>query len=90
MQTKHELFFSLHERWNYHFSSTCSHQVLIDVIFHHYSWVRTKSELLLKTKSWAHKNDKNWNELIEIEFLTDFSGTDPINNYNYKDESNSK
>jgi len=38
-------------------------------MIHHYSWVRTKKEMLKKSKSWGHYNDKNWNKLIEEEFL---------------------
>jgi len=82
-EVKYDLFFSKHERWNYNFSITCTHQILTDIIFHHYSWVRTKSELLLKTSSWAHQNDKDWAELLDYEFSHDFTGIDPVHNYNY-------
>ncbi len=35
---------------------------------HHYSWVRTKEECLLKTRTWSHRNDENWPKLIEEAF----------------------
>lgn len=43
---------------------------------HHYSWVRTKEEALLKGRSWSHRNDKDWNSLIEDAFET--KNTDQI------------
>jgi len=52
-------------------------------LVHHYSWVRDKNDMLKKTKNWGHKDDKNWKELIEQEFLRPFNGTDFIHNYNY-------
>jgi len=35
---------------------------------HHYSWVRTKEEMIKKTETWGHFKDKNWKQLIEEEF----------------------
>jgi hypothetical protein len=52
-------------------------------LIHHYSWVRTKEEMLLKVKNWGHNNDKNWIALVEEEFSRDFNGTDFVHNYNY-------
>ena len=44
---------------------------------HHYSWVRTKEEMLAKVSSWGHSNDRaNWTDLIEQEFSRPFDGTD--------------
>lgn len=35
---------------------------------HHYSWVRTKEECLWKAKTWGHRNDEDWKEIIEKSF----------------------
>lgn len=51
---------------------------------HHYSWVRTKEELLIKVKNWGHRGEKPWANLIEEEFSRDFNGTDFIHNYRYE------
>lgn len=51
---------------------------------HHYSWVKTKEELLKKTSSWAHYWEKQWHELIEQEYEKPFSGKDFIYNHSYK------
>jgi hypothetical protein len=53
-------------------------------MFHHFSWVRTKDEMLKKVRSWGHKADRNWVELVEKEFSGDFQGTDFIHGYQYK------
>ena len=29
-------------------------------LVHHYSWVRTKEEMLRKVKSWGHSGDTSW------------------------------
>jgi hypothetical protein len=50
---------------------------------HHYSWYRTKDEMLQKVKNWGHKNDTNWIDLVEEEFSRPFNGTDFIHGYNY-------
>lgn len=50
---------------------------------HHYSWVRTKEEMLKKVYNWGHKNDTNWLELVEEEFSRPFSGTDFVHGYEY-------
>lgn len=55
-----------------------------DPMFHHFSWVRTKEEMLKKVGSWGHKMDKNWAELVENEFAAPFRGTDFIHGYQYK------
>lgn len=52
---------------------------------HHYSWVRTKKEMLKKVKSWGHREDKNWEALIEKEFSGEFSGKDFLHGYSYKE-----
>lgn len=45
-------------------------------LFHHYSWVRSKEEMIKKVKNWGHTLDKNWEALIEEEFSRPFNGTD--------------
>jgi hypothetical protein len=52
-------------------------------LLHHFSWVRTKEEMIKKVQNWGHNNDRNWIELIEKEFSHPFNGTDFINNYKY-------
>ncbi len=44
-------------------------------MIHHYSWVRTKEEMLKKV-IWGHFWERNWKELIEQEFSGPFSGKD--------------
>lgn len=51
---------------------------------HHFSWVRSKEEMLKKVKNWGHLNESNWVDKIEDEFSRDFNGTDFINGYQYK------
>jgi hypothetical protein len=53
-------------------------------MFHHFSWVRTREEMLKKVQSWGHKGDRNWIELVEKEFASDFRGTDFIHGYQYR------
>lgn len=50
-------------------------------MIHHYSWVKTKEQMLTKVKTWGHKNDKNWNELIEKEFQKEESLKDFVHGY---------
>jgi hypothetical protein len=57
-------------------------------LVHHYSWVRTKEEMLKKVKNWGHKYDKNWNELIEEEFSRPFDGKDFVHGYSYNTVEN--
>ena len=53
-------------------------------MFHHYSWVRTKDEMLKKVQSWGLKADRNWSELVHKDFSTPFSGIDFVYGYKYK------
>ena len=64
-----------------------------DPIAHHYSWVRSKEEMLKKINSWGHNTDKDWKTLVEKCFSTEFTGqprkelgwrTDIVHNYTYK------
>jgi hypothetical protein len=55
-----------------------------DPFIHHYSWVRTKQEMLNKVQNWGHKDDKqDWVSKIEEEFSREFNGTDFIHQYKY-------
>lgn len=50
---------------------------------HHYSWVRTKEQMLRKVSTWGHAFDKDWVSLIEEEFSRPFNGTDFVHGYEY-------
>lgn len=50
-------------------------------LIHHFSWVRTKEEMINKVKNWAHKDDQNWLELVENEFSSPFTNKDFIYGY---------
>ena len=77
------------ERQQFHVGTNFIHggynHILLDgkPMIHHFSWVRTKDEMLKKVKNWGHKNDTNWEDLIEAEFSKPFSGTDFIHGYEY-------
>lgn len=53
------------------------------VVFHHYSWVRTREQMLKKVQSWGHKNDKDWASLVNDLFDKGFTGKDFVHNYQY-------
>jgi len=53
-------------------------------LFHHFSWVRTKEEMLKKVQTWGHRNDRNWQELVQSEFEAPFKGTDFIHGYRFR------
>jgi hypothetical protein len=53
-------------------------------MFHHYSWVRTREEMLKKVQSWGHKGDRDWVTLVQEEFSGPFRGTDFVHGYSYK------
>lgn len=53
-------------------------------MFHHYSWVRTREEMLRKVKSWGHKSDRNWEVLVKKEFDQPFQGVDFVHQYRFK------
>lgn len=51
---------------------------------HHFSWVRSKDQMLRKVRAWGHRNDRHdWDALVEKEFACDFSGTDFIKGLKY-------
>lgn len=53
-------------------------------LIHHYSWVRTKAEMLQKVASWGHKHDRDWVADIEAEFSGPFKGRDFVHRYKYR------
>ena len=53
-------------------------------MIHHYSWVRTKDEMLKKVQTFGHKSDGDWISLVENEFSQDFKGIDFIHGYKYE------
>ena len=52
-------------------------------LIHHYSWVRTKKDLLKKINSWGHKDDKDWKTFVEKEFEGEFTLKDFVHGYEY-------
>lgn len=55
-----------------------------EIMVHHFSWVRTKEEMLKKVSTWGHKRDRDWKKLVEHEFSHEFNGTDFIHGYQYE------
>ncbi len=53
-------------------------------MFHHFSWVRTKAEMLKKVSTWGHRADRDWTALVEQEFAGIFQGKDFIHGYSYQ------
>lgn len=45
-------------------------------LFHHYSWVRSKENMIKKVNGWGHQDDKDWLKIIEEEFTHDFNFVD--------------
>lgn len=58
-------------------------------VIHHFSWVRTKDEMLRKVRSWGHRFDRDWVKLVEEEFSRPFNGTDFVHGYEYEVVENS-
>jgi hypothetical protein len=52
-------------------------------LVHHFSWVRSKEEMLKKVRKWGHKNDRDWVSLVSEEFSRPFSGRDFVHGYEY-------
>jgi hypothetical protein len=56
-----------------------------DSMVHHYSWVRTKEEMLNKVSNWGHAGDRvDWKSLVEEEYSRPFNGNDFLHNYQYQ------
>lgn len=53
-------------------------------MIHHYSWVRTKEQMLRKVKSWSHTHERDWASLVEEEFSRDFNGTCFVKTYEFE------
>ena len=50
----------------------------------HYSWVRSKYQMLQKVKNWGHAGDRSdWVQCVEEEFSRPFNGTCFLNNYTF-------
>ncbi|MGV3527032.1 MAG: glycosyltransferase family 2 protein [Candidatus Sericytochromatia bacterium] len=54
-------------------------------LVHHYSWVRTRSEMLRKVQSWSHREDRDWVALVESEFSGPFRGRDFVHGYRFRE-----
>lgn len=54
-------------------------------LIHHYSWVRSKEELLQKVISWGHYRERDWQAAIKEEFSRPFNGSDFVHGYSYKE-----
>ncbi len=54
-------------------------------LIHHYSWVRSKQQMLKKVKSWGHRNDRFWSFLVAQEFAQDFQGKDFVHGYSFQE-----
>jgi hypothetical protein len=84
---KKDMMFTQSERWSFRTSGKFRYlpraQTQNGPFMHHFSWVRTKEEMLTKVSAWGHKNDKNWASLIEEEFSRDFNGKDFVHGYRY-------
>jgi len=82
-----DYIFSEAERWeflNRHHLKVSQHTKHNgEILVHHYSWVRTKEQMLNKVRSWGHKNDRDWVAEVEQEFSHDFNGTDFVHHYTY-------
>ena len=58
-------------------------------IIDHYSWVRTKDQMLKKVNNWGHSNDRlDWRQLVEEEFSRPFNGKTFINDYTFETVEN--
>lgn len=55
-----------------------------DVMFDHFSWVRTPKNLLRKVKSWGHRKDRDWVPLVEKALREDpLTTEDFVHGYDY-------
>ena len=53
-------------------------------LIHHFSWVRTIEEAKRKARCWGHRNDKEWEILIEQEWSSKSSRNDPLYSLQYE------
>lgn len=82
-----KLMFTEMERWSYRSVPNIKYAQLIELstgpFLHHFSWVRTKDEMLKKVSAWGHRHDRDWNQQIEEEFSREFNGRDFVHGYSY-------
>lgn len=52
-------------------------------LIHHFSWVRSKEDILRKVATWGHSQDKPWAQLIEDTWDKPFDGRDFVHGYEY-------
>jgi hypothetical protein len=74
-----------HERKDYRIEPS---EKIEEVLIHHFSWVRTKDQMMAKVKNWCHSGQRDWQKLVETEFSRDFNGTDFVHGYKYKEVPN--
>lgn len=54
------------------------------IICHHFSWVKTKDDMIRKVVSWGHSADRDWVSAVNEEFSRPFNGKDFVHGYSYK------
>lgn len=54
-------------------------------LIHHYSWVKTREEMLFKSSVWGHRHERDWAGLIEKEFSEPFRGVDCFYGLQYEE-----
>lgn len=59
-----------------------------EVLFHHYSWIRSREGLEHKIKHWGHANEYNNPDEIIAEIFKDDNVNDVIHNYSYEKVQN--
>jgi len=52
-------------------------------LFHHYSWVRTKEQMIRKVTAWSHHRERDWKAQVEEEFSHPFNGIDFVHGYEF-------
>jgi hypothetical protein len=57
-------------------------------MMHHFSWVRSKEEMLTKVRNWGHISDKDWVSCVNEEFSRPFNGTDFVHRYSFTQVQN--
>lgn len=87
----HANMFGPHERWSIPTGLTARARGNVlgldnEPMVHHYSWVRSKEEMIKKVQSWGHNKDRDWEKLIEESFENPFSVKDRdfVHNYHYR------
>lgn len=53
------------------------------VMFHHYSWAKPRKTIEQKIKTWGHKNDRDWNEILRTWDNFNENSIDPVWGYEY-------